>query len=310
MKPTSSLQILLISIALAACLAPAHARPGRTILQLNSTLTTVPDPTTVAAAPAPAPLQIVGSTMDGTTDSSKVTCRGEPLCLSQVCNPDAYKIDLATAGSSFPYTVSYTTTNSMSDTTFVFMVCSNKGKSCINSTSPECAPLQSFQLRIHDDELETGRSLLADPVGTNWASCKPQGPGYLWDSVALGNLSTPITTDTCAILSMTVASDMGMPATLADICQQNVTIVDNKGASVFDGSTLPPFCLFTMENTAGLTAFGTIKETLALDSSGLAEAPGAEQVSASAGPTAYGTSGMRRRSLRAAQASARPGRLF
>ena len=288
-----SSQILLISIALAACLTSANARLGRTVLQVNSSsVATVPDPTT--------PLEIVDATMDGTTDSSKVTCRGEPLCLTQVCNPDAYKYDLATAGSAFPYSVSYTTTNSMTDTTFVFMICSRKGKSCgLNSMKPECSPLESFQLRIRDDLLENGRSLLADPVGTNWASCKPQGPGYLWDTLRLGNLSMPASADTCQTLSITVASDMEMPATLADVCQQDVSIVNNKGASIFESSTLPPFCFFSMSNTAGVTAFGTVMDPLALSSD------------ASALPTAYGASAMnKRRSLRAARASTRPGRLF
>lgn len=284
----------MISIALVACLASAHARPGRTVLQLNSSsAATVPDPTTL--------LEIVDATMDGTTDSSKVTCRGEPLCLTQVCNPDAYKFDLATAGSAFPYSVSYTTTNSLTDTTFVFMVCSRKAKTCgLNSMKPECTPLQSFQLRIRDDLLENGRTLLADPVGTNWASCKPQGPGYLWDTLALGNLSMPATSsDTCQTLSITVASDIETPATLADICQQDVAIVNNKGASIFESSTLPPFCFFSMSNTAGVTAFGTVMDPLALSND------------AAAVPTAYGASAMnRRRSLRAAQASTRPGRLF
>jgi hypothetical protein len=288
----------LISIALAACLAHAHARPGRTVLQvLNSTsVATVPDPTES--------LDIVGATMDGTTDSSKVTCRGEPLCLTQVCNPDAYKHDLATAGSEFPYSVSYTTTNSMTDTTFVFMVCSRKGQTCRpNSIKPACAPLQTFQLRVRDDLLETGRSLLAEPAGTNWASCKPQGPGYLWDTLTLGNLTVAGSADTCQSLSITVASDMGTPATLADVCQQNVTIVSNKGESVFNGATLPPFCFFSMSNTAGVTAFGSVMEPLALSNLATAEA-------LAAAPAAYGPTAARRRSLRAAQASTRPGRLF
>lgn len=253
-------------------------------------MATVPDPTT--------PLETTGATMDGTTDSSKVTCRGEPLCLTQVCNPDAYKVDLATAGSAFPYSVSYTTTNSLTDTTFVFMVCSTKSKSCgPNSRKPACAALQSFQLRIRDDLLENGRSILAEPVGTNWASCKPQGPGYLWDSPKLSNLSLPTSADTCQTLSVTVASDEETPATLADICQQDVSIVDNKGASIFESSTLPPFCFFSMSNTAGVTAFGNVVDPLASNKDAL--------------PTAYGASAMnKRRSLRASQASTNPGRLF
>ena len=272
-----------------AVIAPTTiARPGRQILQSN----TVPP--------------VVDHTMNGTIDSALVTCRGEAVCLSQVCNPDAFKYDLGSQGDEIPYSVSYTTTKTLTETTFVFMICAKNIGCAANSTDPQCAPLKTFTLRMHDYQLDSGAIIRADPQGTNWASCAPSGPGYLWDANALGNLTTtaPGTPDTCQRLAITVTADETAPASLATLCQQNVTIVDNKGHTVFDGTSLGSGCFFTMETSSGRTGFGALSEDVPRANDG---ATGLN-LAADAGPQPYGP-GNRRRRLRVA-AAIRPRRLF
>lgn len=290
--------ILILALAIAACMAPAMARPGRGILQSDRTATTVPDPVNPP---------VVNYTMNGTTDSNLVTCRGEPICLGQVCNPDAYKYDLATDGDEVPFAVSYTTTKTLTETTFVFMVCSKNIGCTADSTDPQCSPLKSFQLRMHDYQIDSGAIIRATPQGTNWASCAPQGPGYLWDTYSLGNLTTsaPGTPDTCQRLSVAVTADDSAPASLATLCQQNVTIVDNKGNTVFDGTKVQTGCFFTLETSIGRTAFGTFTEDDPKANDG---ATGLNLAADNSGPQPYGP-GNRRRRLRAHKA-VRPRRLF
>ena len=279
----NSAQTFFVALTLAACLAPALA--GRTLSQQSNTM---PDPN------GPITTAVTAVTIDGLQDSAGATCRAEPVCLSQVCNPKAYQNDMATAGDSFPYSVSYTTTNDATLTSFLFMVCSKSGGET----------LTSFQLRMRDDMLEIGAGLEADPQGKNWASCNPQGPGYKWDGAALGDIGVTAG-PACGSFKVMANSDVGKPASLADICQQNITIVDNKKHTVFDATSMPANCFFTFETSSGNTGFGTVMAQLE-KTADKEESVQEELVAEDGKVQAYG----RRRRLTRTASSRRPSRLF
>jgi len=248
-----------------------------------------------------------------------IYCRGEEVCLKQICNPAAYQYDLATAGLNFPYEITYTTTASSTTTTFVFMVCSTPlaHKDC-KTSSPGCAPLKAVQIRMKDDQLSMGDDLFADPPGSMWPSCNPYGPGHLWDATTLGDLAVDTAKNaSCTTLSVTVNSNAnGKKATLSDVCQQGVVIKDNRNDTIFDQSTLPgPSCLFVLEEQNGRVAYGTVVDESSVLKESPAETTPVETTASSPahspqpyGPTPY-SSGLRRR-LMASRARAVGGRLL
>ena len=58
--------------------------------------------------------------------------------------------------------------------------------------SPFCEPLSLLQLRLSDAVLENPESygLLAIAAGSVVQGCDPRGPGLLWNSTALQNMTT------------------------------------------------------------------------------------------------------------------------
>lgn len=123
-----------------------------------------------------------------------------------------------------------------------------------------------------------------------------------------------------------MATVPGAPATLQDLCKQNVTIVDSDGATVFDSAPLPTNCFFTLENAAGLTGYGTVTDSKPLPEANtvaVANQAGTEETAVplvnerpvevattqSPAPTPYGPAGKRRR-LNAVRKPTVPGRLF
>lgn len=238
-------------------------------------------------------------------------CRAESSCISQFCNPLAYQYNISSAGVAFPYNITYTTTASGATTTFVFNVCSiaAAAKEC-TPTSPGCGPLKAVQLRIRDDMLMNGTDITANPAGSMWASCKPYGPGHLWDVMSLGALAVNNATNTtCQTLTVTSNSNAnGVKAGLSDICQQDIKIVDNKNKTVYDQSTQPNSCLFVLEEASGRVGYGTVVDESAMV---MAPAPAPEDdypvlitsFAPSTGPSPYGPtpygSGLRRRLQRA-----------
>lgn len=163
-----------------------------------------------------------------------------------------------------PLQVSYTTTADGTTTSFVFLVCSqaNALGGC-TAGDPGCSPLATFQLRTRDDQLSRGTAPTADPAGTPWATCDPQGPGYKWEGAVLGNLSAagaPSANDTCQTFTLATGVNAGgEAATLADVCQQNITVVDTKdNSTVVDSSAYQDSCLYTMILDSGRTAYGLV----------------------------------------------------
>lgn len=238
-------------------------------------------------------------------------CRGEEVCLKQICNPEAYKYDLATAGLDFPYEITYTTTASGSTTTFVFMVCSTpQAHDECKPSLPGCAPLKAVQIRMRNDMLEMGDDLFADPAGSMWASCNPYGPGHLWDATSLGDLAVNRAGNaTCTTLSVTVNSNAdGEKATLAEVCQQGVVIKDNTNATIFDQASISgASCLFVLEEQNGRIAYGTV-----VDESTVVEPVTETLAVIRDGPSPYSPSpyGLRRRLMAAHLTRARNARMF
>ena len=218
-------------------------------------------------------------------------CRGEEVCLAQGrCSSFSYEIDLA--GKYFPYTVSYTSTAGQQSTSFIFMVCSNALSygGCVNGTQG-CSGLSSFKIRTKDELLEVGRGISAFPSGYEWASCAEHGPGHVWDGMDLGSLeNSPAAGDSCQMFTITVLKD----ATLADLCEQNISIQDDMGNMIYSQPEGYASCFFVLEGSDGSSAYGSLRDTKSTMSS------------VSPSPTTYGSM---RRKLRV-QSYDMPGRLF
>ena len=203
---------------------------------------------TVSATSATLP-KVTPVAIDGKTPSSQVTCIGEPVCLAQVCNPNAYGANIDSSNGFYPYDVKLTSSGTNTNTTFTFTVCSTSYTS----------PLTLFQIRIKDSVLNSGNTIMASPAGSNWPNCSPLGVGYVWN-VALSNPNALVSPNTCQSFSVDVMVSPGSPKpTIADICAQNVTLVDNQGNSVFDGTGMSPYCLVTMQTANKATGFGAVK---------------------------------------------------
>lgn len=243
----------------------------------------------------------------------------ETACRNQTCSGEAYSLDVATAGLDVPYAVTSTTTGDATSTSFVFVLCSQAlALGGCKPSDPGCSPVASFQLRTRDDMLEVGLAPTASPAGTPWAACYPSGPGYKWEGAALGELATPAATanDTCASFTVVTAPPApGMFASLADVCQQNVTVADSKsGAVAVDTTGAYGSCVYTLTLASGRSAYGVLGMPMMLDDALLTAVAPAPAVDVSlpaayarSGPTAYGAAGRRRR---LAAANRRAGRLF
>lgn len=239
-------------------------------------------------------------------------CRAEEVCLNQACDPAAYKYDLEKDGKDFPYSISYTFTADQRQTRHIFAVCATQDAvSACKSGSSGCFALSSVKIRMRNDMLSLGRDLLTNPAGKMWASCSPNGPGHLWEAEDLGVLgSEPPKNASCTNLEVLANSDLGgKTAQLRDICQQNVTIVDNEGGIVLDQSTTPSSCLFVLEGSNGRVGYILVSDKTSISSAqdiaqsaqGIASSASSPSEDALAkGPAAYGrivSYGKRRRAL-------------
>jgi hypothetical protein len=164
-------------------------------------------------------------------------CRAEAACAAEQCSPTAYQLDLAAAGPAFPFAVSYTTTADAAATSFVFQVCSAAG--ALGACPPgaadgaACSRLARFALRARDEDLAAARAPDARPAGRVWDSCYPAGRGFLFDgpaalrSLAAADPSGAPGADACETFTVAApagrAASAGAPATLAALCEQNVS---------------------------------------------------------------------------------------
>lgn len=219
-------------------------------------------------------------------------CRGEDVCIKQgLCSKFEYELD--SAGASFPYNVRHTSTGGYQSTSFVFMVCSNAIETyggCSNETAG-CSGLASFKIRTKDEYLEVGRTIDSVPAGYEWASCDDHGPGHVWEGYDLGKLeNSPADGDACETFTVTLPKD----ATLGDLCEQGIEIVDNSENVVYKQPSGAPSCFYTLESLDGSSAYGSVLDTRHFFTN---QAPT---------PTAYGPTG---RKLRIKTFNM-PGRLF
>jgi hypothetical protein len=183
-------------------------------------------------------------------------CRGEEVCLNQVCDPASYQYSIGNEGDEFPYTV----THKSSRDGIEFEVCPSKdAKSACESKSGGCAPLRSVKLRMRNDMLSLGRDLVTEPQGTMWASCQSNGPGHVWNFEDLGTLSSqPPSTSSCTTLKVIGSSNGGKTAQLKDICQQDIKIVENTGWTVFDQKARPNSCIVVLETANGRVGYTAV----------------------------------------------------
>lgn len=183
-------------------------------------------------------------------------CRGEEVCLNQVCDPTSYQYNIDTSGDEFPFKISH----KISDGFITFTVCPSKdAKSSCSYGSDGCSPLRSVKIRMRNDMLSLGRDLVTEPQGQMWASCTPHGPGHVWNFEDLGTLSSQ-TPDkaSCTDLTVVVNSDADRKARLKDICQQDIKIVENTGWTVFDQQAKPDSCIFVLETTKGRVGYAAV----------------------------------------------------
>ena len=106
-----------------------------------------------------------------------------------------------------------------------------------NVTTATDSPLSTFELRLSDDVLASPQDILAsNPPGQLVLTCSPYGlPGYVWSG---GNLLTlaglsPSSAATCARFSITFASNQSQPLLLSQAFDQDVTLVDAAGSTVW-----------------------------------------------------------------------------
>ena len=183
-------------------------------------------------------------------------CRGEEVCLNQVCDPASYQYSIGSEGDEFPYTV----THKSSRDGIEFEVCPSKdAKWACESNSGGCAPLRSVKLRMRNDMLSLGRDLVTEPQGTMWASCQSHGPGHVWNFEDLGTLSSqPPSTSSCTTLKVIGSASVGKTAQLKDICQQDIKIVENTGWTVFDQKARPNSCIVVLETANGRVGYTAV----------------------------------------------------
>lgn len=199
-----------------------------------------------------------GADMSSQTISSrklKAVCRGEEVCLNQVCDPTSFLYDVGSEGVEFPYTISHESSKGE----IKFKVCpSEDAKSSCASKSGGCSSLKSVKIRMRNDMLSLGRDLLTEPKGYMWASCSSHGPGHVWNFEELGSLASQ-TPDLAACETFTVLTgNAGKKSNLKDICQQDIKIVENGGWTVFDQNTRPNSCMFVLETANGRVGYVSV----------------------------------------------------
>ena len=183
----------------------------------------------------------------------KAACRGEEVCLNQVCDPTSFQYNVGSEGSEFPYTVSH----SIRGGEVEFKVCpSSSAKSACEDGSGGCSGLTSFKLRMRNDGLSMGRDLVSDPPGRMWASCSAHGPGHEWIDAELGSLASSPDQADCE--TFTVSTAGSKKPSLADICQQKVKIVENSGWTVVDTAAKPNSCLVTLVTANGRVGYAVV----------------------------------------------------
>lgn len=183
-------------------------------------------------------------------------CRGEEVCLNQVCDPTSYQYNIDTSGDEFPFKISH----KISDGSITFTVCPSKdAKPSCSYGSDGCSPLRSVKIRMRNDMLSLGRDLITEPQGQMWASCTPHGPGHVWNFEDLGTLSSQSPDKaSCTDLTVVVNSSSDRKARLKDICQQGIKIVENTGWTVYDQKANPDSCLFVLETTKGRIGYTAV----------------------------------------------------
>ena len=183
----------------------------------------------------------------------KAACRGEEVCLNQVCDPTSFQYNVGSEGSEFPYTVSHTVRGGRVE----FKVCpSSSAEDACKRGSGGCAGLTSFKLRMRNDGLSMGRDLVSEPAGRMWASCSSHGPGHEWTDGELRSLASGPGHADCE--TFTVATAGNKKPSLADICQQKVKIVENSGWTVVDTAAKPDSCLVTLVTSNGRVGYAVV----------------------------------------------------
>lgn len=190
---------------------------------------------------------------DSSTRKLKAACRGEEVCLNQVCDPTSFQYNVGSEGSEFPYTVSHTLRGGQVE----FKVCpSSSAADACKRGSGGCSGLTSFKLRMRNDGLSMGRDLISEPNGRMWASCSSHGPGHEWTDGELRSLASGPDQADCE--TFTVATAGRKKPSLADICQQKVKIVENSGWTVVDTAAKPDSCLVTLVTSNGRVGYAVV----------------------------------------------------
>jgi hypothetical protein len=184
-------------------------------------------------------------------------CRGEEVCLDQVCDATSYQYDLGSAGKEFPYSVKYDVVSNARQTNFIFSVCSTTdGKKACDELNGGCSPLNTVKIRMRNDMLSMGRDLVTEPKGKMWASCTPHGPGHVWDQDDLGDLATSNpSNESCVSLTVVASGYSERKPTLKDICQQDLKIMENTGSTILDQKDYPASCIFVLEAKNGRVGY-------------------------------------------------------
>lgn len=191
----------------------------------------------------------------GNSRKLKAVCRGEEVCLNQVCDPTSFLYEVGNEGAEFPYTVTHKSTKD----SITFEVCPSKdAKSSCASYSSGCSSLKSVKVRMRNDMLSLGRDLLTEPKGQMWASCSSHGPGHVWNYEDLGSLSAQAPDSAQCETFTVLTGKAGKKTQLKDICQQDLKIVENSGWTVFDQSKRPNSCLFVLETTNGRVGYAAV----------------------------------------------------
>jgi hypothetical protein len=201
----------------------------------------------------------VGAGTDSSITSSfqmrklKAACRGEEVCLNQVCDPTSFQYNIGNEGEEFPYTVSHSIRRGQIE----FSVCpSSSAKAACSSKSGGCSGLTSLKLRMRNDALSMGHDLVSEPEGRMWASCSSHGPGHEWMDSDLGSLGSSPDKSDCE--TFTVLTAGSKRPSLADICQQKVKVVENSGWTVVDTAAKPNSCLVTMVTANGRVGYAVV----------------------------------------------------
>lgn len=190
-------------------------------------------------------------------------CRGEDICLDQFCDPASYQYFLKDQSADFPYDISFTKETVGATSKFKFVVCgSSKSAEACEGGGAGCSPLTSVKLRMRNDMLSMGRDLVTSPKGKMWASCSDHGPGHVWEGQELGSVALGQPSNgSCTTLEVVANNGDERAASIQDICQQGVKIVDSAGDNVYDLSDeMGSSCLFVLELANGRVGYTTVTD--------------------------------------------------